>query len=146
MVEIEERVVIGRPRADVFDAAADPQRQLVWDAGTLRSVEKLTDGPLAAGSSYRGDFKGFGTVDYQFSAYEPDRTFAHQAKVKMGTMTHVFSFEDSPDGTVVIQRGSLEPNAMGRLMSPMIKRMFRKRFQLIGTELNDYLASDGSAS
>jgi len=141
MVEIEERVVIQRSVADVFDAASDPERQLEWDAGTLRSVEKLTDGPLAAGSRYRGDFKGFGTVDYEFSEFERDRRFAHQAKVKMGTMNHTFSFESSPHGTVVVQRGALDPNVMGRLMAPMIKRMFRKRFQLIGTELNNYLVA-----
>ena len=141
MVEIEERAVIASPRTEVFAAAADPERQLVWDEGTLRSVEKLSDGPLGEGSCFRGDFKGFGDVTYEFSSYEPGRVFAHRAKVKMGTMTHTFSFEDGPDGTVVTQHGVLEPNVLGRVMSPMIKRMFRKRFRLINSELDGYLAT-----
>jgi hypothetical protein len=74
-------------------SAADPSIQLKWDAGTLRRVEKLTEGPLARGSRFRGQFKGFGTVEYEFVEYEPPRRFAHQAEIKMGRMWHVFTLE-----------------------------------------------------
>ena len=63
MITISESAVIRRPVEEVFDAAADPQRQLEWDPGTLRSVEKLTPGPLGQGSRYRGDVKGSGVVE-----------------------------------------------------------------------------------
>ena len=52
MIEVSESVVIAREPADVFDIAADPERQLEWDAQTL-SVEKLTPGPLGRGARYR---------------------------------------------------------------------------------------------
>ena len=70
MITISESAVIRRPVEEVFDAAADPQTQLEWDPGTLRSVEKLTPGPLGQGSRYRGDFKGSGVVEYEYVEFD----------------------------------------------------------------------------
>ena len=52
MIEVSDSVVISREQADVFDVAADPERQLEWDAQTL-SVVKLTPaaGPCGAAST-----------------------------------------------------------------------------------------------
>ena len=81
---ITETAFIAQPTARVFDAAADPQVQLEWDAPTLREVEKLTRGPLAPGARYRGNFKGFGVVTYEFAEFEPGRSFQHVARIPMG--------------------------------------------------------------
>jgi hypothetical protein len=129
----------------VFHAAADPERQLVWDAATLRSVEKLSPGALGPGARYRGDFKGFGKVEYEFAEYEPGRRFTHVARIKLGEMRHVFTFEEVPEGTRMIQEGRLQPNAIGRLLAPVMMRSLRKRFRTIARELNDYLATDRAA-
>ena len=36
----------------------------------MKAVEKLTDGPLGKGSRYRGKFKGFGTIEYEFAEFD----------------------------------------------------------------------------
>ena len=136
---VTETAVIPRPAPEVFAAAADPMVQLKWDPATLKRVESLSGGPVQKGARYRGEFKGFGRVEYEYSEYDPPRTFQHLAKIKAGSMRHTFRFEEVPDGTRLTQEGRLEPNLLGRLMSPMLKAGLRKRFRTIAAELTDYL-------
>ncbi len=139
MFKVSETAFIGRPPEEVFPIAADPHTQLKWDPGTLKSVEKLTAGPLGRGSRYRGKFKGFGTMEYEFAEFEPPRRFAHLAPMPMGKLRHVFTFEPAAQGTRLTQEGYLEPNLLGRLMWPVMSRMLRTRFRLIASEVGQYL-------
>jgi Polyketide cyclase / dehydrase and lipid transport len=138
-LRLEARSALAHAVADVFAAASDPVRQLEWDAVTLRRVEMLTDGPISTGTRVRGRFRGFGTVDYEYVAYEPDRTFAHVAGLPMGTMRHTFTFEPTTEGTVMIQLGELEPNLLGRAAAPVVARVMRHRFATIAAEIDRYL-------
>jgi hypothetical protein len=146
MPSVSVTAVVARPTADVFEAAADPQIQLRWDARTLRHVEQLTPGPLGRGSRFRGNFKGFGVVTYEFTEFEPGHRFQHVAKIPMGEMRHRFIFDQIPDGTRLIQEGDLRPNIVGRLLAPFIMRMLRQRFSTIAQELDAYLASAASGN
>jgi hypothetical protein len=140
MYRIVESAIIARPVSEVFAIAADPDNQLAWDKGGLRRVEKLTLGPLGRGARYRGDFKGFGTVEYEFVEYQPDLRFAHQARMPMGEMRHLFTFESVPEGTRMTQEGTLTPNLAGRVMWPlMMRRMLGNRFRDIATRLQHHL-------
>jgi uncharacterized protein YndB with AHSA1/START domain len=141
MLEVIETATIAAPIERVFAAASEPNEQLRWDRGTLRSVEQLTPGPLAAGARYRGRIKGFGTVDYEFAEYDAPRRFAHVAAVPMGRMTDRFTFTPVPGGTEVTQSGTLDPNMLGRLVPPLVRSMLSKRFRLIASELSDYVGA-----
>jgi uncharacterized protein YndB with AHSA1/START domain len=146
MAQIEVTDVVRHPRDRVFAAAADPEQQLQWDRDTLKSVEKLSSAPLGRGSRYRGTFKGFGTVDYEFAEFDEPNRFAHLARVRVGRMRHSFNFDDVPEGTRVTQVGELQPNLLGRLMGPMFKKMLAKRFRVIAAELDAYLSKAGSST
>jgi hypothetical protein len=139
MFKVSESAIIERPPAEVFDIAADPYKQLEWDTGTLKRVEKLSPGPLGRGARYRGSFKGFGEVEYEFPEYEPGRRFAHHAVMKMGDMQHIFEFEAVPEGTRLTQSILVEPKGMGKLMAPFMRVMLRKRLREIAIELGHYL-------
>ncbi len=142
MYRIIESAIIERPVSEVFAIAADPDKQLAWDTGGLRRVEKLTPGPLERGARYRGDFKGFGIVEYEFVEYEVDRRFAQRARMPMGEMRHLFTFESVPEGTRMTQEGILAPNLAGRLMWPlMMRRMLGNRFRDIATRIQQHLAT-----
>ena len=104
MFEVEEIVIINRDPSEVFDVAADPERQLEWDAGNLKDVEKLTAEPLGAGARYRGTFKGFGTVEYEYDIFEPPRRFSHTAELPIGGVHHVFELEPAQSGTRLTQK------------------------------------------
>jgi hypothetical protein len=107
--------------------------------GTLKRIEPVTLGGLRRGARYRGDFKGFGTVEYEFVEYEPDRRFAHHTRMKFGEMHHRCEFEAVPNGTRLTQSMQVEPKGIGRLMAPFMKGMFSKRFREIALEIGQYL-------
>jgi hypothetical protein len=110
--------------------------------------ERREADPRAAGtgSRYRGVFKGFGTVEYEFAEFDPPRRFTHVAEIKLGRMRHACTFEGADSGTRLTQEGTLEPNLMGRLLGPMVRSMLRKRFRLIGREIGQYLAKRGAGT
>ena len=117
MLRVSESVIIARAPHEIFDIAADPHEQLKWDPATLKHVEKLTPGPLAQGARYRGEFKGFGIVEYEFSTYEPGTRFAHHAPMNMGDMQHIFEFEAVPEGTRLTQTLLVEPKGTWKALS-----------------------------
>ncbi|MEX0833915.1 MAG: SRPBCC family protein [Actinomycetota bacterium] len=139
MQPVEHTAVIRHPQKMVFDTAADPFTQLKWDPETMKSVEKVSDGPLSKGSRFRANFKGFGTVNYEFADFDPPRKFSHRAKVKAGEMRHTLTFEEVPEGTRVTQTGEMTPNFMGKLMAPMMRKMLEKRLHAVASEVSDYL-------
>ena len=147
IVRIETKALLDHPPAAVFATAADPLTQLRWDPVTLRGVEKINDGPLGLGARYRGAFKWLGSIDYEFVEYEPDRRFAHLARLPMGTLRHTFSFELAERGTEMTQTGELRPNLIGRIGRRIMARALRHRFETIAVEIDRYLSSrEGPAS
>jgi uncharacterized protein YndB with AHSA1/START domain len=146
MFKVSESVIIERSPTEVFEAAADPHTQLKWDPGTLKSVEKLTPGPIGQGARYRGVFSGFGIVEYEFPEYEPGRRFAHRAMMPMGEVYHTFDFEAVPEGTRLIQSIAVQPKGLARLMTPLMKVMLRNRVRVINSELRQYLQTQKAAS
>lgn len=145
-LRVEEEAVLPHPLPLVFAAAADPFKQLEWDPVTLRRVEQLSDGPLGPGARYRGTFKGLGVVEYEYTEYEVDRRFVHRSRIPMGVMLHTFSFEAVAEGTRLRQVGELEANLMGRVGSPVMRRMLQHRFVSIAAGIDRYLRRDAPAA
>jgi uncharacterized protein YndB with AHSA1/START domain len=144
MRTVSETAVIPHPPGVVFQAASDAEAQLSWDAGTLKRVEALTQGPLAKGSRYRGKFKGYGTVEYEYAEYDPPKRFAHLAKIPLGRMRHTFTFENVPEGTKLTQVGELEPGGIGHLIGGLMMGRIQKRFRVIAQELSEYLGREAT--
>ena len=146
MLRVSDSVIIARSPLEIFDLAADPYTQLKWDPGTLQSVEKLTPGPLERGARYRGNFKGFGVVEYEFVEYEPGKQFAHQASMNIGDIRHIFEFEPIREGTQLTQSLIVEPKGIAKLLGPIMRRMLRRRLREINSEIKGYVLTHMNAS
>jgi hypothetical protein len=145
MIRVEETAVVGRPVAEVFRAASDPFRQLEWDVGSMNDLEALgRAAPLGRGARYRATFRGVGRVEYEYVEYEPDARFAHLARVPFGVMRHTFTFAAVPEGTRLTQTGDVAPNALGKVLAPIVRRALRKRFREIAVRLKRYLRAGGA--
>jgi hypothetical protein len=141
MLRVSESVIITHAPLEIFDIAADPHAQLKWDPATLKHVEKLTPGPLAQGARYRGQFKGFGVVEYEFVEYQSGKRFAHHAVMNIGDMQHIFEFEAVPEGTRLTQTLLVEPKGIGKLLAPLMSMMLRRRIRTINTEIGGYVTN-----
>jgi uncharacterized protein YndB with AHSA1/START domain len=139
MATLRHEIRINRPREMVFPLAAEPENTLKWDSAGVQSVEKLTPGPLARGSRYKGRWKRFGTIEYEFAEYDPPHRFVHDARLSFGRMVHTLTFEDDDGGTRFGQRLEVrEPGLIWRLLQPIAKPMVRRRMAQIAEELKSY--------
>jgi hypothetical protein len=112
---------IHHPQEVVFRTAAYPEKEIEWDP-EMKAVEKLTDGPLGKGSRYRGKFKGFGTIEYEFAEFDEPRRFIHQARVAIGTFqapVHLRAGErgdqSDPGGRALVERARVDRLADGEV-------------------------------
>ena len=138
MIEVSDSVVIAREPADVFDVAADPERQLEWDPQTV-SVAKLTPGPLGRGARYRVTVKKLGVIEYEFPEFDRPVRFAHQAPVKFGEMHHAFDVEPVAEGARLTQTIRVDPRGVGRVLRPLLPSMLRKVVRTINADLKRHL-------
>jgi uncharacterized protein YndB with AHSA1/START domain len=139
MVTFRHEIRINRPREAVFPLAADPGNQLKWDPAGMQSVQKLTPGPLARGSHYKGRWKRFRTIDYKFAEYDPPHRYAHDARTGLGRLFHTLTFEEDDGGTRFGQVLEVrEPSHLWRVLQPIAKPLTRRRMMQIAQELKSY--------
>jgi uncharacterized protein YndB with AHSA1/START domain len=142
MPSVTDTTYIDRPPQIVFAALEDPETQVRYDHDTLRSVEKLTPGPIGMGTRFRGDFKGMGKVEYEYAKFELGHLIEHAVKMPFGEARHRFLFEQSTDGTRLAQTITVAPNLLGQLLWPlMIKRMMENRVRSLNERVKVYVES-----
>lgn len=122
MPTVTNSVLIAGPGASVFAAIEDPKVQMTFDE-MIRSVDKVTDGPIGKGTRFRGEFKGFGKVEYEYIDFEAGRLVVHGVKMPFGQMQH--RFEVAPEGsgsTRLVQSITAELNLLGKILWPIMMR------------------------
>jgi len=132
---MESTVIIERPVEEVFEFVLDLTNIPSTDP-SVRSVEKISDGPIEAGSTFmmRQEAPPVGKVreaTVRYTVVEPNRNIEFEAMVGPITPTARLTFEQANGGTKVTFRG--EPNPVGplKIISPLIRyqgqRMWDKR-------------------
>ena len=139
MIKVSESIVILRPREIVFNTAADPLQQLIWDKKHFTKLEALTPGPVAVGSKYKCVIPWMGTMWYEFEEYEPFTHFAHRSKMFLNYSHHRFEFISLPEGTQFIQTMQVWPRGIGFLLYPFMRMLLKKSLGSVGTGLKSYL-------
>jgi uncharacterized protein YndB with AHSA1/START domain len=139
MASVQDSTSIASRAETVFDALADPAVQVTYDGQMFRSVQKLTPGPISRGTHFRGDFKGMGKVEYEYSEFEPNQLIEHAVKMPFGHARHRFEFQPQGDGTRLVQTITVFPNLLGRLLWPVIiQRMMSKRVRTLNALVKAY--------
>jgi hypothetical protein len=139
MIKASESIVIFRPKEIVFNTAADPKQQLVWDKKHFTKLEALTPGPVAAGSKYKCVIPWMGTMWYEFTEYEPHTHFAHRSKMFVNYGYHHFEFISLPEGTQFVQTMQVWPRGIGYLLYPFMKILLKKSLRSVSTGLKSFL-------
>jgi uncharacterized protein YndB with AHSA1/START domain len=138
-------VAIQSPPHDVFAALADPQVQMTYDGEMMLAVEKLTAGPIGKGTTFRGKFKGMGSVDYTYAAFDEDRLIEHSVRMPFGPARHRFEFFQEGTGTRLQQTITAEPNLIGRLLWPIvIKGQCDKRIATLNARVKRHVEASRS--
>jgi hypothetical protein len=125
---IENVVEIGKPQVDVFDYASDHTHEPEWNP-KMRSVRKLTDGPIGSGTQYEMEFVPGRPVVVTCVRFDrPDRWEAVGDTLGMhislgGQVTPVAG------GARLVLRTEFEAKGPRALMLPLIGRRMRRELQ-----------------
>ena len=80
MFKFEKSIMINRPQQEVFDFVTDLANDSKWQTGIV-SVERTSEGPIGAGSTWRYKLKFMGRemeAEIELTSYDPP----NQASVK----------------------------------------------------------------
>ena len=147
MAEMEESIIINRPRRDVFEFIVTPENMYLW-ISNLIEYERITEGPLRKDSLTRAKLKVVGkTVETTVETYEfeeakrwTSRTIEGPIEVEVGTR-----LEDANGGTRVTFRqviGEIPGGFFGKLAEPLVVRLIRKDMRVSTEKLKELLEAE----
>src|SRR5919204_2317477 len=100
-VKVEHEFEVARPVSEVFAYLADVTNEARWNPWA-KWVRKVSEGPIGAGSVFRGSYQGFGELDQDLADYEPPRRLTYHSVPKgMHDARMTFELESNGDSTRV---------------------------------------------
>jgi uncharacterized protein YndB with AHSA1/START domain len=126
------------PPAEVFALISDGARQTEWHPRVKR-VEQLSGSDPQLGVRYRGDYKGFGSVEFEIAEFQPPQSVTFVSETKGGTMRHTFEVHEGGAGSTLRQTMSLEPRGMMKLVLPVMRSALKKQLAGNAKAINEKL-------
>lgn len=125
--------MIERLPSDVFAFLRDKDSYPQEPGSPVLVLDKITDGPPGLGTRYREVVQMLplvrGEILSEVTRYEPDRYLEEQFK-GAGMQGHLsYEFVLHSSGTTLIQRETLQPLGILRLVGPLIERMLYRRLR-----------------
>ena len=129
---VESAVTIERPVEDVFAYVLDLEANGPAWCPDLESVEKTSEGPVGAGTTFRQVQNVMGKrrdTSLRFTAVETNRKI--EAAAELGPIAPRMSliFETVGGKTRVAARGDANPKGPFKLLSPLIARQGRRMWE-----------------
>ncbi len=123
---VENSIGIAAPAERVFDYVTDVRREPEWNP-QLREVEKLTPGPVGAGTRYRVRFgRGVGAAVIENTAYDRPRGWSAVSTSRRLDVRFWGEVTGLPDGCQLAVRNELSPRGALRVLSPVLRRVVRR--------------------
>jgi uncharacterized protein YndB with AHSA1/START domain len=141
MIEVKGEIVIERPVDEVFDFVANEENEPQYNP-QMRLAQKITDGAIGVGTSYRAEMTGRGravSMTIEFTEYDRPRRLAEQVQMKSMDLTGGLSFDPVDGGTRMRWSWDLEPHGVLRFMRPIVASMGRRQERRIWTNLKQLL-------
>lgn len=140
---IENVVDIGRPPVDVFDYASDHTHELEWNP-KMRSVRKLTDGPIGKGTQYEMEFVPGRPVVVTCTGF--DRPHRWEAVGDTLGMHMSLGGEVTPvnGGSRLTLRTEFQAAGLRTLALPLVRRRMGRELQRDVETIKAILESDGA--
>jgi hypothetical protein len=106
-----------------FDYLVDLRNELDWHP-RVEAVDKVTDGPIAVGTTFREKWKGSPWIDVECVEYDRPRQWAYHNGGPI-EVTYTARFEATPTGTRLYADFDATPHGWIRLLFPLFLRRLR---------------------
>ncbi len=137
----ELSTVVDRPVADVFDFLADIRNEAAWNPRVVR-IEKTSDGPVGAGTTFRGVYRGLGRLDTQLTAFERPARFSFRSSGPRMGITGTFLLTASAGRTRIALRAELAPRGLFKLLAPLMGPVLTRQNAAAAVRLQRALEGD----
>jgi uncharacterized protein YndB with AHSA1/START domain len=141
MFKIEDEIVIRRPVEEVFDFVADERNEPRYNPN-MHVSEKITDGPIGAGTRFRAEIISRGKpveMLVEFTAYERPRHLSSVTTMALMEVRGSLAFESVSEGTRMRWSWSVVPRGFLKLITPIAARIGRRQERAIWTGLKRLL-------
>ena len=126
---IENSIGIAAPTEKVFDYVTDVRREPEWNP-QLREPEKLTPGPVGAGTRYRVRFgRGVGTAIIENSSFDRPRSWSGVSTARRMTVLFRGQVTPIPGGCQLAVHTELQPRGVLRMLSPLLRRVIWRSWE-----------------
>jgi carbon monoxide dehydrogenase subunit G len=125
MIEQTLEVTLQQPPERAFDFFVDFPNEPAWNPECLK-VEKTSDGPVGAGTTYTGKMRRIGRIKTEIVALDRPNSFSTVERSRGAEGTFDFRFTPHDDGTRLEVSVRLQPRGPMRLLEPLMRRMLPK--------------------
>ncbi len=137
MAVIRNTALIACTPEQAFDYLVDLRNELEWNP-RVESMEKVTDGPIGVGTTYRAKWKSSPSLDVECVEFEwPSRWAYHNGgPIEVAFSVHL---EAAPEGTRLHAEFDARPHGWFRLVFPAFLLMMKKEERANMNHLRDAL-------
>ena len=134
---------IRRSAEDVFDYVTDISREFEWNPRTKR-VAKLTDGPIGAGTRWKGEWVAGDPMFIDYVAFDRPTSWRSIGRSRGLVVVSEGRVEAAGDGSRLTLRFELEPHGRLRLIAPLLGWIMRGRERQNVAAIKARLERDGA--
>lgn len=142
MITIIGEATTRRSPEEVFAFLSDPRNELSWHPNA-RAMEKTSPAPVGLGTSFRGVYRGAGTMTFAIDAYEPPARVHFSGTGRGFALESTIAVRPTRDGSHVTLEMTIAPHGLLRLLQPIMQPMMRRQY--VGVMAAAKRALDGGA-
>jgi Polyketide cyclase / dehydrase and lipid transport len=127
-VVVEAEVDIRRPPEDVFDYCSDHRHEPQWNP-MMKRAEKLTGGPVGAGTRYAAEFVKGPPMVLECTRYERPSAWFVTGESRALTARGGWRVLPTADGARLLMHTEMRLHGLLKLAAPMLRRRMQPMFQ-----------------
>jgi carbon monoxide dehydrogenase subunit G len=141
MFKFEKSITINRPQQEVFDFVTDLSNDSKWQSGIV-SVERTSDGPIGAGSTWSSKLKFLGRemeAEIELTSYDSPNQSSVKSINGPVPFENTYKFESKGNGTQMTISGQAEIGGFFKMAEGLVGKQFEKQMDADGAALKKLL-------
>ena len=134
----EMNCVVNRPVEEVFDFLADVRNEAGWNPRGVR-IDKTSEGPIGAGTTFYGLYKGIGPLHTDLVEYKRPGRLSFRSSGPRMRIAGTFVLSTVQGKSRVALNADLEPQGYFRLLAPLMAPLINRQNAAAATRLQQTL-------
>lgn len=134
----ELECVVDRPVEEVFDFLADIRNEAAWNPRVVR-IDKASDGPIGAGATFHGLYRGIGPLRTELVEYERPGRLSFCSSGPRMRIAGTFVLSAAQGKSSVALDADLEPQGPFRFIAPLMAPLIKRQNAAAATRLKQAL-------